>query len=117
MNAIKYKNNREHETGDETGDEIKDNAIMKFEVYECTVGGMQQTTPGAIEKFEYPRHESTKHLILQHNKSWYDKYNTHRIVALHDTADVIINTMQRVQCETDIDNYEIKIKFIQEVNK
>lgn len=25
--------------------------------------------PGAIEKFEYPRHESTKHLILQHNKS------------------------------------------------
>lgn len=36
MNAIKYKNNREHETGDE----IKDNAIMKFEVYECTVGGM-----------------------------------------------------------------------------
>lgn len=34
MNAIKYKNNREHETGDETGDEIKDNAIMKFEVYE-----------------------------------------------------------------------------------
>ena len=33
MNAIKYKNNREHETGDETGDEIKDNAIMKFEVY------------------------------------------------------------------------------------
>ena len=44
INAIKYKNNREHETedetGDETGDEIKDNAIMKFEVYECTVGGM-----------------------------------------------------------------------------
>lgn len=44
MNAIKYKNNREHETGDEikdeTGDEIKDNAIMKFEVYECTVGCM-----------------------------------------------------------------------------
>lgn len=44
MNAIKYKNNREHETrdetGDETGDEIKNNAIMKFEVYECTVGGM-----------------------------------------------------------------------------
>lgn len=40
MSAIKYKNNIEHETGDETGDEIKDNAIMKFEVYECTVGGM-----------------------------------------------------------------------------
>lgn len=44
MNVIKYKNNREYETGDETGDEIgdeiKDNAIMKFEVYECTVGGM-----------------------------------------------------------------------------
>lgn len=34
MNAIKYKNNREYKTGDETGDEIKDNAIMKFEVYE-----------------------------------------------------------------------------------
>ena len=28
MSVIKYKNNREHETGDE----IKDNAIMKFEV-------------------------------------------------------------------------------------
>lgn len=40
MNAIKYKNNREHETGDETGDEIGDNDAMKFEVYECTVGGM-----------------------------------------------------------------------------
>ena len=38
INAIKYKNNREHETGDETGDEIKDNAIMKFEVYECARG-------------------------------------------------------------------------------
>lgn len=37
MSVIKYKNNREYETGDETGDEIKDNAIMKFEVYECTV--------------------------------------------------------------------------------
>lgn len=36
MSVIKYKNNREHETGDE----IKDNAIMKFEVYEYTVGGM-----------------------------------------------------------------------------
>lgn len=52
--------------------------------------------PGAIEKFEYPRHESTKHLILQHNKSWYNKYYTHHSVALHDTADVITNTMQRV---------------------
>jgi hypothetical protein len=40
INAIKYKNNREHETGDETGDEIKNNAIMKFEVYECARGGM-----------------------------------------------------------------------------
>ena len=34
---------------------IKENDVyLKFEVYECTVGGMQQTTPGAIEKFEYP---------------------------------------------------------------
>lgn len=90
---------------------------MKFEVYECTVGGMQQTTPGAIDSFEYPRHESAKHLILQHNKSWYNKYYTHQDVALHGIDDVITNTMQRVQCETDIDNYEIKIKFIQEVNK
>lgn len=31
--------------------------------------------PGAIEKFEYPRHESTKHLILQHNKSWCTTYS------------------------------------------
>ena len=77
---------------------IKENDVyLKFEVYECTVGGMQQTTPGAIEKFEYPRHESTKHLILQHNKSWYNKYYTHHSVALHDTADVITNTRQRVQ--------------------
>ena len=74
-----------------------DNINLKFEVYECVRGGMQQTTPGAIEKFEYPRHESTKYLILQHNKSWYNKYYTHRSVALHDTADVITNTMQRVQ--------------------
>lgn len=37
-----------------------------------------------------------KHLILQHNKSWYNKYYTHQGVALHDTADVITNTMQRV---------------------
>lgn len=57
------------------------------------------------------------HLILQHNKSRYNKYYTHHSVALHGTDDVITNTMQRVQCETDIDNYEIKIKFIQEVNK
>ena len=77
---------------------IKENDVyLKFEVYKCTVGGMQQTTPGAIEKFEYPRHESAKHLILQHNKSWYNKYYTHHSVALHDTADVITNTMQRVQ--------------------
>lgn len=40
MNTIKYKNNREHKTGDKIEDEIGDNAIMKFEVYECTVGGM-----------------------------------------------------------------------------
>lgn len=73
--------------------------------------------PGAIDSFEYPRHESAKHLILQHNKSWYNKYYTHQDVALHGIDDVITNTMQRVQCETDIDNYEIKIKFIQEVNK
>ena len=97
MNVIKYKNNREHETGDETGDEIKDNAIMKFEVYECARGGMQQITPGAIDSFEYPRHESAKHLILQHNKSWYNKYYIYRSVALHDTADVITNIRQRVQ--------------------
>lgn len=89
----------------------------KFKVHECIRGGMQWTTPGAIDSFEYPRHESAKHLILQHNKSWYNKYYTHQGVALHDTDDVITNTMQRVRCETDIDNYEIKIKFIQEVNK
>lgn len=40
MNAIKYKNNREHETGDNKGDNKGDNAAVKFEVYECTVGGM-----------------------------------------------------------------------------
>ena len=94
-----------------------DNINLKFEIYECVRGGMQQTTPGAIDSFEYPRHESAKHLILQHNKSWYNKYYTHQGVALHDANDVITNTTQRVQCETDIDNYEIKIKFIQEVNK
>lgn len=38
-------------------------------------------------------------------------------VTLHGTDDVITNTMQRVQYEADIDNHEIKIKFIQEVNK
>lgn len=64
-----------------------------------------------------PRYKSAKHLILQHNKSWYNKYYTHQGVALHGTDDVITNTMQRVRCETDIDNYEIKIKFIQEINK
>ena len=37
------------------------------------------------------------YLILQHNKSWYNKYYTHRSVALHGTDDVITNTMQRVQ--------------------
>jgi hypothetical protein len=40
MNAIKYKNNREHETGDEIEDEKIDNVIIKFEVYECVRGGM-----------------------------------------------------------------------------
>lgn len=40
MSVIKYKYNREYKTGEEIGDEIKDNAIMKFEVYECTRGGM-----------------------------------------------------------------------------
>ena len=44
MNAIKYKNNREHETGDE----IKDNGIMKFEVYECTRGGVYECTRGGM---------------------------------------------------------------------
>lgn len=34
MSVIKYKYNREYKTGEEIGDEIKDNAIMKFEVYE-----------------------------------------------------------------------------------
>ena len=53
--------------------------------------------PRAIEKFEYPRHESTKHLILQHNESWHNKCYAHHCVAVHDTADVITNTMQRVQ--------------------
>lgn len=51
--------------------------------------------PGAIDSFEYPRHESAKHLILQHNKSWYNKYYTHQGVALHDANDVITNTTQR----------------------
>ena len=57
------------------------------------------------------------YFILQHNKSWYNKYYTHQGVALHGTDDVLTNTMQRVQREADHDNYEIKIKFIQEVNK
>lgn len=34
MNVIKHKHNREYKIGEEIGDEIKDNAIMKFEVYE-----------------------------------------------------------------------------------
>ena len=101
MNIIKHKNNREYKIEDEVRNEVRnevgDNDAMKFEVYECTVGGMQWTTPGAIESFEYPRHESAKHLILQHNKSWYNKYYTHQGVALHGTDDVITNTMQRVQ--------------------
>ena len=36
MNIIKYKYNREYKIGDNKGD----NATVKFEVYECTVGGM-----------------------------------------------------------------------------
>lgn len=40
MNVIKHKHNREYKIGDEIGDEIGDNDAMKFEVYECTVGGM-----------------------------------------------------------------------------
>lgn len=53
--------------------------------------------PVLSKSLNTPRHESTKHLILQHNKSWYNKYYTHHSVAVHDTADVITNTMQRVQ--------------------
>ena len=52
MNIIKHKNNREYKIEDEVrnevrdevrnkvGDEVGDNNAMKFEVYECTVGGM-----------------------------------------------------------------------------
>ena len=44
MNVIKHKHNKEYKIGDEIrdeiGDEIGDNDAMKFEVYECTVGGM-----------------------------------------------------------------------------
>lgn len=48
MNIIKYKNNRkikveykiENEIEDEIEDEKIDNVIIKFEVYECTRGGM-----------------------------------------------------------------------------
>lgn len=48
MNIIKHKNNREYKIEDEVrnevrnevGDEVGDNDAMKFEVYECTVGGM-----------------------------------------------------------------------------
>lgn len=36
MNVIKHKHNKEYKIGDE----IRDNDAMKFEVYECTVGGM-----------------------------------------------------------------------------
>lgn len=44
MNIIKYKNNRkiklEYKIEDEIEDEKIDNVIIKFEVYECTRGGM-----------------------------------------------------------------------------
>lgn len=48
MNIIKHKNNREYkiedevrnEVRDEVRDEVGDNDAMKFEVYECIVGGM-----------------------------------------------------------------------------
>lgn len=40
MSVIKHKHNREYKIGDEIGEEIGDNDAMKFEVYECTVGGM-----------------------------------------------------------------------------
>lgn len=44
MNIIKYKNNREYKIEDEVRNEVRnevgDNDAMKFEVYECTVGGM-----------------------------------------------------------------------------
>ena len=44
MNIIKYKNNRkikvEYKIEDEIEDKKIDNVIIKFEVYECTRGGM-----------------------------------------------------------------------------
>lgn len=40
MNIIKYKHNREYKIEDEVRNEVGDNDAMKFEVYECTVGGM-----------------------------------------------------------------------------
>jgi len=44
MNIIKHKNNREYKIEDEVRNEVRnevgDNDAMKFEVYECTVGGM-----------------------------------------------------------------------------
>ena len=44
MNIIKHKNNREYkienEVRNEVRNEVGDNDAMKFEVYECTVGGM-----------------------------------------------------------------------------
>lgn len=52
-----------------------------------------------------------KHLILQHNESWHNECYAHRCVALHGTADVIINTMQRDRCETDIRDMDKFSKF------
>lgn len=44
MNIIKHKNNREYkienEVRNEVRNEVGDNDAMKFEVYECTMGGM-----------------------------------------------------------------------------
>lgn len=44
MNIIKHKNNREYKIEDEVRNEVRnevgDNDTMKFEVYECTVGGI-----------------------------------------------------------------------------
>ena len=52
-------------------------------------------SPVLSKSLNTPVMKVPKHLILQHNKSWYNKYYTHRSVALHDTADVITNTMQK----------------------
>lgn len=57
-----------------------------------------------------------KHLILQHNKSWYNKYYTHHSVALHNTADVITNTMQRDWCETDMRDMDKNFELYQAVS-